>query len=157
MGMSDDEKKRLMISDEEESDSSGQGTAIQFQDFVMTGEAELTPHEKERKLKEHEEKNKTAIIKQKELRDRREQNKSAPTNNSSYQYGAGGASRSSSFAKHPLLGNSQQFDGIDSQINADPQLNEARTNSEKKEELLYQLRLEKQPQLASVPRLIRGS
>jgi hypothetical protein len=57
--------------------------------------------------------------------------------------------------KHPILGEAAEFDGMDPQVNFDPTIFDAETNSEKKEELVYQhqlrLGLENQPRFNPKP------
>ena len=44
--------------------------------------------------------------------------------------------------KHPILGAAAEFDGVDPQVNLDPTIYDADTNSEKKQELTYQAKPE---------------
>ena len=60
-------------------------------------------------------------------------------------YGQGGESR---YKNHPMLSDKAQFSGIDPQVNAVPNLNEAETNQDKRNELQYQYNLVFRPENA---------
>src|SRR5690348_13812042 len=134
-----DEEKRKRTAEEEEGrggDESGegghlggQGGAVAFHDFVFGQEdRKLSPEQERLLLIQHQEANSGFIEKQKKLREQREDRKEGKT---AHQQWGTGAERVSSFLKHPILSEMAEFDGIDPQVNLDPTLYEADTNSEK--------------------------
>ncbi len=141
----DEERKKRSWEDEEDEGGSGQGSGtgggqggrIEFADFLPSGKPPLSEVEEKQKLAEHKEKNGALVEKQKKLRDERKEVKEGKNNNP-YQLGARGGNGKSSYKTHPILGQSAEFDGADPQMSLDPTINEAATNSEKKEELTYQ-------------------
>lgn len=160
---SDDKKRKRVASEEDESGEGGgksgqggRGGSIEFREFLSTGEEKkLSPEEERQLLAAHKETNSGLVEKQKKLRDQRKEKKEGKTATAGYQYGAGMESRDSSFLKHPILGESAEFDGVDPQVNLDPTIYEAETNSEKKQELTYQhqlrLGLDNQPRFNPKP------
>jgi hypothetical protein len=160
--MLEDEKKRkkaleVLGEDEEGGESGSQGGksgSLEFREFLFIGEEKkLSPEEERQLLAVHKETNSQLIEKQKKLRDQRKEKKEGKT--VAYGQTAGMEARSSAFLKHPILGEAAEFDGVDPQVNLDPTIYKAETNSEKQEELVYQhqlrLRLENQPRFNPKP------
>lgn len=142
-----DDKKYKRVADEEGEEggegesggSSGRGGSIEFHDFISTrSDKKLSSEEERLLLAVHKETNIGLIEKQKKTREQRQEKKEGRT--AGYQYGAGAEARSS-FLKHPILDAAAEFDGVDPQVNSDPTIYDADTNSEKKEELTYQHQL----------------
>lgn len=138
----------------ESSGFSGQGGALEFHDFVFVqGERKLTGAEEKQLLAQHNVANSGLVEKQKDLRDKRHDKKEGKALGNQWGMGAG-AEKAANFLKHPILGEAPEFDGIDPQVNLDPTINEAETNSEKKQELVlqHQLRLGLQNQPRNTPK-----
>lgn len=137
--------------DEEGDDSSGQGSGIEFRDF-MTGlgsqrDDQLPPDELKRILLIHGEAQEERVKKQKELRDQRKDLKSGKISLDAYRQEKQAGMRSQ-YPPHPALSNKAQFSGIDKQNNPMPTENNAQTNEANRNELELQYRLQHQPQLA---------
>ncbi len=123
----------------------GQDGTLAFTDFVFVNtERKRSPEEERQLLAQHKESNLGLIEKQKNTRDERNNRKNGKTLGSG---GPGQGERNAHFLKHPILGEAPEFDGVDPQVNSDPSIYDAETNSEKKE-LVYQnqLRLDLQNQ-----------
>ena len=161
---SDDKKRKRTIDEEDESGSgeesggrggrSGSGGSLEFKDFLsIRDDKKLSPEEEKQLLAAHKETNGGLVEKQKKLREQRQEKKEGKT--AGQQYGSGMDARSSSYLKHPILGEAAEFDGVDPQVNLDPTIYDAETNSEKKEELTYQhqlrLGLDNQPRFNPKP------
>lgn len=134
----------------------GQGGALAFRDFVFVEEErKLSPEQEKQHLAVHKETHGALIEKQKQLFDERKNKKEGKTATNQYgnQYGMG--TGNSSYLKHPILGKSPEFDGIDPKVNLDPTIYDADTNAAKKDELTYQhqlrLGLENQPRFNPKP------
>ncbi len=142
-----DEEKRKRVAGEGEGGDQGslggQGGALAFRDFVFVQEErKLSPQQEKQLLVVHKETNSALIEKQKQERDERDDRKRSKVTANQYDSGMGmGAGKTSPYLKHPILGASPEFDGVDHKVNFDPTMNEAETNSEKKEELTYQHQL----------------
>ncbi len=159
----DEEKRKRAAGEEEESGgdqgeeggAGGQGGVVEFHDFIFANEKQrkLSPEQEKQLLAQHKEANGSLVEKAKKLREERKDRKEGRT--AGNQWRAGMSERTSSFLKHPILGEAAEFDGIDPQVNLDPTLYDADTNSEKKEELTYQhqlrLGLENQPRFNPKP------
>lgn len=137
--------------DEEGDDSSGQGSGIEFRDFVAGSgskrDDQLPPDELKRILLIHSEAQEARVKKQKELRDQRKDLKAGKISLDAYRQGKQ-AGMSSQYPPHPALSDKAQFSGIDQQNNPVPTENNAQTNEANRNELELQYRLRHQPQHA---------
>jgi len=120
--------------------SSGDG-GLAFHDFLSSNPPPISPAEETRKIAEHKEKTKGLIELQKKLCDDRKESKTGRLLGDTYSMSQ---STKVNYKKHPGL--SPQFDSVDPQMNWDPSLNASQTNSEKKEELTYQLQMRQELQ-----------
>ncbi len=141
-------------SEDGRSSQGGQDGALEFRDFVFVHkEQKLSPQEEKQLLAEHKETNNALVEKQKQLRDERRDRKENKTVGN--QYGSGMQDREASFLNHPILSEAAQFGATDPKVNPNPVINDADTNSEKKEELVYQhqlrLGLQNQPRFNPKP------
>ena len=162
---SDEEKRKLALDEENGQGDSGeegegglggfggQGGSVEFRDFVFVREEKkLSPEQEKLLLAQHKETNSGLVDKQKKTRDERNNKKEGKT--AGNQWGANQKAESA-FLKHPVVGEAAEFSTVDPQMSSDPTLNNAETNSEKKEELVYnnqlRLRLQNQPSLNYKP------
>lgn len=125
--------------------SGGQGGAIEFTDFIFPAERKLTAAEEKQKLAEHKEINSQLVEEQKDEREKRLD----PTQGKGAGYQLGASNSSSDFEAHPILSQVAEFDGVDPQMNADPNKNETKKNQELT--LQHQKRLDLQNQPSFVP------
>lgn len=139
--------------DSGESGQGGQSGAVEFRDFIGTGDHsrddQLSPEEQKRLLIVHNGTQAEHVKKQKILRDQRNDLKSGKISLESYRQSLTSAAMISDFkAPHPVLWDKAQFSGIDSQMNPQPAENVADTNPADRNELEYRYRLQYAPEHA---------
>lgn len=149
MSLKDDDKKRKIIQlypdqnldDGDEGESGGEGSAIAFQEFIGTGPLRddlLTGEELKRLQTVHASENEVHVRKAKDEMAVRKQLKEGKVSLDTYRQNQALRGTSSQYKSHPALAN---MSGRDPKVSNDPNLNNAETNTDKKQLVLsYDLR-----------------
>lgn len=135
--------------DDDTGSSSAGGSSVVFYDFLNnTSTPLLSPAEQRLKLAELQHKSLNNLTKTKALQQQRHQHQQQ-----GLAHNIATTAPNSPYKAHPLLSTKQQFDGIDPQVNLDPNIQDAATNSDVAAELKYQhqLRFNAEPQHKMLP------
>lgn len=134
----------------------GKGGQVEFREFIAGGENlrdDLLPEdEKKRLLVVHKGTHEVGVKKQKNLRDERQALKEGKISLQSFREGLNRGGINAMYKANPLLADKAQFSGVDKQVSALPDENNAETNNEKREELQYQYQLRYAPENAPLLR-----
>lgn len=153
MSADDTKKHLLVVAEDDDQGSGGQGSGIAFTDFtgsVVHSRDDLMPDEKKRLLWVHGQVNAENVKKQKEKREKNIALKDGKISLAAHREGKGSGMHAE-YLNHPRLSHEAQFSGIDSQDNPLPTENKAETNEADKNELENEFRLLHKPELTPRP------
>lgn len=139
-------------SSDDETGQGGKTGAIEFKDFLASGQYkrddQLPPDKIKQLLASHSSTHEGVVRKQKDLMQQRQDVKNGKISVQAYRQGMSGANMRSEYKSHPVLSNKAQFSGMDPQVNTLPEEHNAKTNDDLRNELQLQYSLKYAPENA---------